>query len=123
LDIAGLAVLSGPWYLRGGLAGIYAVALAYPVAFVALWRFADPDGWKWRILLAVILVLSAPVPWGILISKGILAIVLLFYYLPFKKRGVGCENMGSKPRVFDRHSWVLALAPMLTADRQNLFRL
>jgi hypothetical protein len=141
LAIAALAVLSGSWYLRGGLAGIYAVALAFPVFLVATWRGVDPDGWKQGIELTGLLVLSAPVLCGILwgiyvilrpvdhlwstvwpevgqnpnlgISKGILAIVLLVYFFPFADRGERCGKMGLKPKVFDRYGWVLALAPIL----------
>jgi TIR domain len=141
LAIAALAGISGSWYLRGGLAGIYAVALAYPVVLVVVWRGNDPEGWEQRIRLAVRLVLLAPVLCGILwgiyvilrpvehlwstvwpevgqnpnlgISKGILAIVLLVYFFPFADRGERCGKMGLKPKVFDRYGWVLALAPIL----------
>jgi Sec-independent protein secretion pathway component TatC len=65
--LVGLVVLSGSWWVRVALAGVYAAVLAYPVLCAGLWRFAVPglNRGKEQILVALALVLSAPVLWGL----------------------------------------------------------
>jgi hypothetical protein len=65
--LVGLVVLSGSWWVRAALAGVYAAVLAYPVLCAGLWRFAAPglNRGREQRLVALAIFLSVPVLWGL----------------------------------------------------------
>jgi hypothetical protein len=66
LTIAIGVFVPGSWFVKWALAGTRAVALAYPVFCIGLWRFVTPGliSGRERMMLGTGLVLSAPVFWA-----------------------------------------------------------